>query len=114
MSCHPRVSAWTTRIQTHVPHLTKPHAPVLALGTLGRVLARSWALTAVRVVLATWRSRQEPTVRQHLRACCDAAPATRGMARCALAVTPGLVPVLAWVLTLGQGTPWALALEATT
>jgi hypothetical protein len=35
MSCHPRVTAWTTIIHTHLPHLTKPQATVLALWSLG-------------------------------------------------------------------------------
>ena len=53
MSCHPRVTEWTTTIQTHLPHLTKPQATVLALWSLGIVLARSCALTAVSAFLAT-------------------------------------------------------------
>ena len=53
MSCHPRVTEWTTTIRTHLPHLTKPQATVLALWSPGMVLARSCALTAVMVFLAT-------------------------------------------------------------
>src|SRR5437867_356286 len=60
----PRVTEWTTIIQAPLPHLTKPQATVLALGSLGMVLARSWALTAIRAVLATWLGRTEPPVRQ--------------------------------------------------
>ncbi len=48
MSCHPRVTEWTLTIQAHLPHLSKPQATVLALWSLGMVLARSCALTAVR------------------------------------------------------------------
>ena len=47
MSCHPRVTAWATTLQTHLPHLSKPQVMVLAWWSLGMVLARSWALTAV-------------------------------------------------------------------
>jgi hypothetical protein len=54
MSCHPRVTEWTTVIRTHLPHLTKPQATVLALWSLGMVLARSCALTAVSAFLAPW------------------------------------------------------------
>ena len=53
MSCHPRVTEWTTIIQTHLPHVTKPQAIVLALWSVGMVRARSWALTAVSACLAT-------------------------------------------------------------
>src|SRR5919197_3420800 len=84
MSCHPRVTAWTTIIQAHLPHLTKPQATVLALWSLGMVLARSCALTAVSAFLATWLYRKEDTVRQQLREFCDAAAATRGAHRHAL------------------------------
>jgi hypothetical protein len=114
MSCHPRVTAWTTIIQTHLPHWTKPPATVLALWSLGMVLARSWALTAVRAFLATWLGRQEPTVRQQWREFCSDATAQRGPTRCARAVEPGFVPLLAWGVAQWEGPPWALALDATT
>ena len=78
MSCHPRVTEWTTIIQTHLPHLSKPQATVLALWSLGMVLARSCALTAVSAFLATWLGRKEPTVRQQLREFCYEVTAKRG------------------------------------
>ena len=114
MSCHPRVTAWTTIIQTHLPHLTKPQATVLALWSLGMVLARSWALTAVSAFLATWLGRKEQTVRQPWREFCYEATAKRGAARCARAVEPCVVPLRAWVVGQWEGTPLALALDATT
>src|SRR5437667_12625928 len=70
MSCHPRVTEWTTIIQAHLPHLSKPQATVLALWSLGMVLARSCALTAVSAFLATWLRRKEPAVYQQLRELC--------------------------------------------
>jgi hypothetical protein len=85
----------------------------LSLGSLGRVLARSWALTAVRAFLATWLGRTEPTGRQQWRAFCYEATAQRGTARCALVVEPCCEPLLAWVVGPWEGTPLALALEAT-
>ncbi len=114
MSCHPRVTAWTMTIQAHLPHVSKPQATVLALWSLGMVLARSWALTAVRACLATWLKRKEPTVRQQLREFCSEATAKRGTTRCALAVEPCFVPLLAWVVAQWEGTQLALALAATT
>src|SRR5215475_14106600 len=86
MSCHPRVTEWTAIIHTRFPHLTKPQATVLALGSLGMVLARSCALTAVSALLATWLHRKEDTVRQQLRAFCSEAAAKRGSTRHALVV----------------------------
>jgi hypothetical protein len=114
MSCHPRVTEWTDTIQAHLPHLTKPQATVLALWSLGMVLARACALTAVRAFLAPWLSRKEHTVRQQLREFCYEAASKRGPARCALHVETCFVPLLAWVVSLWQGTPLALALDATT
>ena len=114
MSCHPRVTEWTTIIQAHLPHLSKPQATVLALWSLGMVLARSCALTAVSAFLATWLGRKEPTVRQQLRELCYEAAAKRGPARCALAVEPCFGPLLGWVVEQWEGTQLALALDATT
>jgi hypothetical protein len=76
------------------------------------VVARSCALTAVGTLLATWLDRQEQTVRQQGRAFCDAAEAKRGLQRQAVAVEPGVVPLLRWVLHHWPGTPLALARDA--
>jgi hypothetical protein len=114
MSCHRRVTEWTTVIRTHLPQLSAPQATVLALWSLGMVLARSCALTAVSVFLAVWLRRQEQTVRQQLREFCYEAEAKRGTQRQALAVEPCFVPLLRWVLRGWQGTQLALALDATT
>jgi hypothetical protein len=114
MSCHPRVTAWTTIIHTHWPHLTKPQAMVLALWSLGMVFARSCAWTAVSAFLATWLHRKEDAVRQQWRAFCYEATAKRGTARHELVVETCFVPLLAWVVGQWEGTQVALALDATT
>jgi hypothetical protein len=114
MSCHPRVTEWTTIIRAHLPHLSKPQATVWALWSLGMVLARSCALTAVSAFLATWLGRKEPTVGQQLREFCYEAAAKRGPARCALAVEPCFEPLLGWVVEQWEGSQLALALDATT
>jgi hypothetical protein len=114
MAGHPRVTAWTTLIQAPWPPVTTPHATVLALGSLGLGLARSWALTAVSAFLAPWLGRNAPAVRQQGRECCSEATATRGTARGALAGAPCLVPLWPWVGEQWEGTPLAVALAATT
>ena len=114
MSCHPRVTEWTQIIQAHMPHLSKPQATVLALWSLGMVLARSCALTAVSGFLAPWLGRKENTIRQQLREFCYEAAAKRGTRRCTLRVETCFVPLLAWVVSGWQGTQLALALDATT
>jgi hypothetical protein len=114
MSGHPRVTEGTQIIQAHMPHLRKPQATVLALWSLGMVLARSCALTAVSGFLAPWLGRKENTVRQQWREFGYAAAAQRGTGRCALRVDPCCVPLLAWGVSWWQGPPLALALDATT
>src|SRR4051794_31736533 len=114
MSCHPRVTEWTTSIHTRLPHLTKPQATVLALWSLEMVLARSCALTAVSAFLATWLHRTEDTVRQPLREFCYEATAKRGTARQELVVETCFVPRLVWVVDQWEGPQLALALDATT
>ena len=114
MSCHPRVTEWTTIIHAHLPHLSKPQATVLALWSLGMVLARSCALTAVSAFLATWLGRKEPAVYQQLREFCYEATAKRGTARQALGVETCFGPLLTWVVDPWEGPQMALALDATT
>jgi hypothetical protein len=114
MSCHARVDEWTTMIRTHIPHVSKPQATVLALWSVGMGLARSCALTAVTVCLAALLKRQENTVRQQVREWGDEAPAKRGAPRQALVVEDGFVPLLRWVLPQWQSTQRALALDAPT
>jgi len=108
------VLEWTKIIQTHLPHLSKPQATVLALWSLGMVLARSCALTAVSAFLATWLGRKEPAVYQQLREFCYEATAKRGTARQELVVETCFVPLLDWVVAQWEGTQLALALDATT
>jgi hypothetical protein len=113
MSCHTCVDEWTTIIRTHLPTLSKPQATVLALWSLGMVLARSCALSAVSVGLATLHRRKEQTVRQQLREWCYEPQAKRGARRRALVVEDAFAPLLRWVLSRWQGTQLALALDAT-
>jgi hypothetical protein len=114
MSCHPRVTEWTTIIHAHVPPLSKLQATVLALGSLGMVLARSCALTAVSAFLATWLGRKASAVYQQVRAFCYEATAKRGTARQELVVETCFVPLLTWGVDQWEGTQLALALDATT
>jgi hypothetical protein len=67
MSCQNHLDEWTTCSRTHWPTLTKPQATVLALWSLGMVLARACALSAVSVWLAALLKRKDNTVRQPWR-----------------------------------------------
>ncbi len=114
MSRQEPVSQWTVDVATHMPHLSPAHASVLALWSLGMVLARSCALTAVAVVLATWQCRKVNTVRQQLREFCYEGEAKRGDKRQAVPVEPCFAPLLRWVVAGYAGSQIALALDATT
>ena len=52
MSCQQAVYQWATVVATQLPQLSKPQVTVLALWSVGMVLARSCALTAVASFLA--------------------------------------------------------------
>jgi hypothetical protein len=108
------VYQWTIAVATHLPHLSPAHATVLALWSLGMVLARSCALTAVTLAVATRQRRKANTVRQQLREFCYEAAAKRGAKRQAVAVEPCFAPLLRWVLAGYTGAQVALALDATT
>ena len=114
MSCQHAVYQWTKVLTTQMPHLSKPQARVLALWSLGMVLARSCALTAVSLFLAEGLDRKANTVRQRLREWCYEAKAKRGGPRQELAVETCFAPLLAWVLSWWEGQQLALALDATT
>jgi hypothetical protein len=96
----------------HLPHVSKPQAYGLALWSWGMVWARSCALTAVSSLLATIWKRKENTLRQRLREWSYEAPAKRGRQRQRLEVAQCFAPLLGWVITDGQGTQVALALDA--
>jgi hypothetical protein len=114
MSCQSAVYQWTEEVTRHLPHLSKPQAAVLALWSVGMVLARSCALTAVSLFLAQGLGRKPNTVRQQLREWCYEAQAKRGKPRQELAVESCFAPWLGWVLRWGEGNQLALAVEATT
>jgi hypothetical protein len=68
MFCQAGCDPWHTTIMQHLSPVSMPQATVLALGRLGRVLARSCALTTVRHWWAQGMKRQEQTVRPQRRA----------------------------------------------
>jgi hypothetical protein len=114
MSCQQAVYQWTAVVTTHMPQLRKPQATVLALGSIGRVRARSCALKAVSLCLAMALERKPHTGRQQVREFCYEAQAKRGGPRQELAVETCFAPLVAWVLRWWEGEPVALAVDATT
>lgn len=67
MTCSDGLSQWQASVSTHMPHLSKPQATVLALWSFGMVLAQSCGLTSVAWTLARLLGCRENTMRQRLR-----------------------------------------------
>jgi hypothetical protein len=114
MSCQKAVYQWTEVVTTHMPHLSKPQAAVLALWSLGMGLARSCALSAVSEVVAQGLGRKPNTVRQQLREWCYEAQAKRRGPRQELAVATCFAPLVGGVLRWWEGNQVAFAVDATT
>ena len=108
---------WTAIVGTHLPQLSAPQVRVLAWWSLGMVLTRACALTAVSLFWALALHQSEHATRQRLREWCyaaaDKAGAKRGTKRREVPVADCFVPLLGWVLSWWEGTQLALALDAT-
>jgi Transposase DDE domain len=116
MTCSERVSQWTEGVSRHFPHLSRPQATVLALWSLGIVLASSCGLSQVSVLLAMLLGQPEETLRQRLREWYYPAQDKAGKKRRTLEVDSCFAPLLRWVLAWWpeQQRELALALDATT
>src|SRR5712692_8998432 len=99
MFCQTGFDQWLLSMRTHLSHVSKPQATVLALWSLGMVLARSCALSAVSALLAEGLQQKDNTVRQRLREWCYNADTKRGAPRQALRVETCFAPLLGWVLS---------------
>lgn len=116
MTYSERVSQWTATVSRYLPHLSRPQTTVLALWSLGMVLARSCGLSQVSALLALLLGQQEETLRQRLREWYYPAQDKAGQHRCTLEVDTCFAPLLRWVLAWwpAQSQELALALDATT
>lgn len=96
------VSEWEAIVSRQLPHLSRPQASVLALWSLGVVLAQRCGQTSVVAVVAGLLEQSESTVRQRLREWCyaasDKAGSRRGVRRQEVAVVQCFAPLLGWVL----------------
>jgi len=88
MSRSDSLPQWITTVATQMPHLSRPHARVLALWSYGMVLAQSCGLTTVAAFLGAVLETSPQTLRQQLREWCYAATDKKGRCRQRVAVTP--------------------------
>ena len=99
MFCQAGFDQWLNTIMQHLPQLSKPQARVLTLWSLGMVLARSCALSAVTHLLAKGMRRKQQTVRQQLREWYYDVGRKRGSKRQVLHVESCFAPLLGWVVS---------------
>src|SRR2546428_13508149 len=96
MSCPPALSQWETIVSTHLPHLSRPQARVLAAWSYGMVLAKWGGITSVVAMLAPLFQRWGPTVRRRLREWFFPFKTNKGPLRQGLGRRVGFPPWLAW------------------
>ena len=99
MSCPEALSQWETQVSTHLPHLSRPQARVLALWSYGMVLAKSCGITSVVAILAPLLKQSESTMRQRLREWCYPRKQKKGTHRQAVEVHLCFAPLLRWVVS---------------
>jgi hypothetical protein len=105
---------WRDEIKRHLPGLSVPQARVLALWSIGIVLAGKATLTAVTVGLTLWIQKKRNTLRQCLREWYWPAKNKRGEKRVSLDPQQHFADLTAWVLSLLPGNQIALAMDAST
>jgi len=107
---------WIATVSTQMPHLSRPHARVLALWSYGMVLAQSCGLTTVAAFLGAVLKTSPQTLRQQLREWCYAATDKKGRCRQEVPVTPCFGALMRWVLGWwpAQERRLVLAMDATT
>jgi Transposase DDE domain len=114
------LSRWHQTLSTFLSHLSKPQLTVLALWSIGIILAHSCGLTTVATILAYLLSRSERTTREQLRDWYRDAPhksgTKRGRKRRSLDVTSCFAPLLRWVVAWMDPScrQIALAMDAST
>ncbi|MEO8955766.1 MAG: transposase [Ktedonobacteraceae bacterium] len=103
-------------MSSHLPHLSRPQAAVLALWSLGMVLTGSCGLSQVSGLLALLLDQKEETLRQRFREWYYPAKDKAGKHRRTLEVETCFAPLLRWVLAWWPESSHelALALDATT
>ncbi len=110
------LSQWEQQVSTHLGHLSRPQAHVLALWSYGMVLAKSCGITSVAAVLAQGLGSSLGTLRQQLREWCYDAADKKGIHRQEVDVTLCFGPLLGWIVSKWPPLECRLALgmDATT
>lgn len=99
MSRRKALSQWEQTVSSHLPHLSRPQAHVLALWSYGMVLAKSCGMTSVAALLAELLGSSCSTVRQQLREWCYDAKDKKGEHRQEVDVTLCFGPLVGWIVS---------------
>ena len=99
MSHRKALSQWEDTVSTHLPHLSRPQAHVLALWSYGMVLAKSCGITSVAALLADLMKSSVSTLRQQWREWCYDAKDKKGEHRQEVDVTLCFGSLLAWIVS---------------
>ena len=99
MSHRKALSQWEQQVSTHLGHLSRPQAHVLALWSYGMVLAKSCGITSVAAILAEGLGSSFGTLRQQLREWCYDATDKKGVHRQEVDVTLCFGPLLGWIVS---------------
>jgi Transposase DDE domain len=111
---HKTFDQWTHEVANAFPQLSKTQAAGLATWSIGMVLARSCALSAVAFFLAKLLKHKDDATRQRLREFYQEAAAKKGDHRRTLDVTACFAALLRWLLRDWQGQQLAVAVDAST
>jgi hypothetical protein len=109
----PQLYAWQPQLASHWPGLSPAFLAVLALWSLGMILARRTGLSTVVCHRVPLLGQSDNTVRQRLREFYQEAPAKAGRHRQDFDPADCFAPLLAWVVALWPSRRLALALDGT-
>ena len=104
------LNSWIETVSSHMPHLSKPQAVVLAMWSFGMVVSKSCGLTTVSVFIANLLGQKDETVRQRLREWYKDDEDKKGVQREEIEVKSCFVPLVKWVLSWWPPTEKRLAL----
>jgi hypothetical protein len=112
----PELLSWVESVSTHLPHLSRSEAQVLAWYSFAAGLVQGCGLSQVVYFLARLLGQEENNLRQRLRESLYDADDKRGTGRHELAVCQCFAPLLGWIMQHwdSEDNTLVLALDATT
>ena len=117
MSRQPRLTPWNAELSAGFPGLSAPVIAVLAVYSIGMILAGASGLSPVVLYLVRHLGLAWFATRKRLREFCldadDKSGVRQGIRRHDLDVTDTFAPLLGWILCLWKGKHLPLAIDVT-